>query len=159
APIDLKAAAGRFGANIVRLCDLTEAPAEAIRHLTKVEPGAFSAMTVPLSDTERVIIYNHTHSSGRRNSNIAHEIAHLALGHKFTLPIDTTGCRIIDRDVEDEANWLGPTILISNEGAIHILRQDMDAQTACELYGVSKDVLRMRINASGARIRLERSYN
>jgi Zn-dependent peptidase ImmA (M78 family) len=116
-------------------------------------------VTVPLSDTERVIIYNHTHSPGRRNSNIAHEIAHLALGHEFTLPIDTTGCRNIDRDVEDEANWLGPTILIPNEAALHIVRQGMDTETACELYGVSTDVLRMRINASGARIRLERSYN
>lgn len=42
-----------------------------------------------------------------------------------------TGCRIIDRDVEDEANWLGPTILISNEAAMYILRQEMDTAAAC----------------------------
>jgi hypothetical protein len=158
APIDLKRAAGLFGALVVSLEDLRDAAEDAVRHLTEVEPGAFSAVTIPLSDTERVIIYNHTHSPGRQNSNIAHEIAHLALGHEFTLPIDTTGSRIIDRDIEEEANWLGPTILISNEAALHILREEIDALTACGLYGVSAEVLRMRINASGARIRLRRSH-
>lgn len=159
APIDLFVLAERLGAHVVPLSEFAAECPDAVRHFTHVETGAFSAATVPLPNKRRVIIYNDRHSVGRRNSNLAHEIAHLALGHEFTLPIDTTGCRIIDRDVEDEANWLGPTILISNEAAMHILRQAMGDGVACREYGVTSAVLRMRINASGARIRMSRSYN
>ncbi len=159
APIDLFVVADRLGAHVVPLSDFIQECPDAVRHFTHVEPRAFSAATVPLPGNRRVIIFNDSHKPARRNSNLAHEIAHLALGHEFTLPIDTTGCRIIDRDVEDEANWLGPTILISNEAALHILREAMDTTTACREYGVTSAVLRMRINASGARIRINRSYN
>jgi hypothetical protein len=153
------ALAERLGAHVVPLSDFARECPDAVRHFTHVEPGAFSSATVPLPNSCRVIIFNDSHKPGRRNSNLAHEIAHLALGHAFTLPIDTTGCRIIDRDVEDEANWLGPTILISNEAAMHILQQAMDSATACRVYGVTSAVLRMRINASGAQIRINRRYD
>jgi IrrE N-terminal-like domain len=159
APIDLFALAERLRAIVVPLSAFSNELPNEVRHLLRVETGAFSAATVPLPSGRRVIIFNDGHSIGRRNSNLAHEIAHLALGHEFTLPIDTTGCRVIDRDVEDEANWLGPTILISNEAAIHILRRAMDDEATCREYGVTSAVLRMRINASGARIRINRSYN
>jgi Zn-dependent peptidase ImmA (M78 family) len=102
---------------------------------------------------------NDSHSEGRQNSNVAHEIAHLLLGHDFTLPIDASGCRSIDRDVEDEANWLGPTLLIPNEAALHILCEEMDEAIACCRYGVTAAVLKMRINTSGARIRIARRYH
>ncbi len=61
--------------------------------------------------------------------------------------------------VEDHANWLGPAILISDEAALHILRSALSTETACAQYGVSAAVLRMRINASGARIRHQRSIH
>ncbi len=159
APIELFALAEKLGAHVVPLSVFADECPDAVHHFTHVEPTAFSAATVPLPNNHRVIIFNDSHPPGRRNSNLAHEIAHLVLGHEFTLPIDTTGCRIIDRDVEDEANWLGPTILISNEAAMYILRQGMDTEAACQDYGVTPAVLRMRTNASGARIRISRSYN
>jgi len=156
-PIDIVKLAEHLDAPAVPLSEFSRECPDAVRHFLEVEPGAFSAATVPLPNKRRVIIFNDSHKPGRRNSNLAHEVAHLVLGHEFTLPIDTTGCRITDRDVEDEANWLGPTILISNEAAIYILRQEIDTYTACRTYGVTGAVLRMRINASGARIRYERT--
>jgi hypothetical protein len=159
APIDLFKLAERFNARVVSLSTFADACPQAVHHLMHVEEAAFSAGTIPLENGRPLIIYNDSHAAGRRNNSLAHEIAHLALGHEFTLPIDTTGCRLIDRDVEDEANWLGPTILIPNEAAIHILRLGMDASTACREYGVSSAVLQMRINASGARIRMNRAYH
>jgi IrrE N-terminal-like domain len=148
APIDLVAVAKPLGAHVVALSTFAKELPNEVHHLTRAEPGAFSAATVPLPNGQRVIIINDSHKPGRRNSNLAHEIAHLALGHEFTLPIDTTGCRLIDRDVEDEANWLGPNILISNEAAMYIVRQAMDETAACQIYGVTSAVLRMRINTS-----------
>jgi IrrE N-terminal-like domain len=76
----------------------------------------------------------------------------------FYDPIDNSGCRNRDRGIEEEANWLGTAIPISDEAALHILHRSIDEETACSVYGVSLSVLRMRINGSGARIRHSRSY-
>jgi hypothetical protein len=73
-----------------------------------------------------------------------------AYEHPFTYPIDTYGCRNIDRDIEEEANWLGPTLLICDEAALHIVKSGMSTDAARRTYRVSEPVLRMRINASGA---------
>lgn len=158
APIDLMALAEHLGLTIVELTAFASEYPDAVRHLTVVEQGVFSAATVPFPNGRRVIVHNDTHSRVRQRANIAHEMSHMILGHPFTLPIDATGCRTVDRDIEDEANWLGPVILISNEAALHIVRECMDTETACARYDVSEPLLRMRINASGARIRVGREY-
>jgi hypothetical protein len=159
APIDLNALARDLHVPIVALSAFAADFPEPVRHLTSVEPGAFSAATVPLPNNRRVIVHNDTHSRARQRANISHELAHLILEHPFTLPIDSTGIRNFDRDIEDEANWLGPVILISDEAALHIVREAMDTRTACTTYEVSGPLLRMRINSSGARIRIGRRYN
>ena len=106
-----------------------------------------------------VVLHNNVHSRVRQRANIAHELAHVILDHPFTLPIDPTGSRNFDRDREDEANWLGPVILIPNEAALYIVREALDSSSACAKYGVSSQLLQMRINASGARIRIARSHH
>lgn len=78
-------------------------------------------------------------------------------GIPLPTPVDNSGCRNHDRDLEDKAGWLGATILISDQAALHILRQGYDEETACSIYGGSEPLLRMRINGSGARIRHRRS--
>jgi hypothetical protein len=47
--------------------------------------------------------------------------------------------RIVDREVEEQANWLGPTILIFSEAAV--FRNGMDTETACNLYKGSPPLL------------------
>jgi Zn-dependent peptidase ImmA (M78 family) len=159
APIDVDAAARKLGLIVVPLSRFRQTNASAVRQLSEIDPGAFSAATVPCGFNKRVIVHNDSHSRGRQRSNIAHEIAHVLLKHPFSLPIDTSGCRNVDRDMEDEAAWLGSVILIPNEAAMHIVRSSMDKVSACRLYGVSGPLLRMRINASGALIRIARAYH
>jgi Zn-dependent peptidase ImmA (M78 family) len=89
---------------------------------------------------------------------ISHELSHVLLGHPFTYPIDESGCRNVDRKLEEEASWLGPTILVSDEAALHVVRMGLDTDTACRMYQVSAPLLQMRLNASGARIRMRRAY-
>lgn len=158
APIDLALIAARLNIRIVPLTEFADEYPAAVKQLTVIDSGAFSAATLPVGG-RRIIIHNDTHDSGRQSNSIAHEIAHVLLGHRFTLPIDASGCRNGDRDLEEQANWLGPTILISNEAAIHIVRIGMDTGTACKLYKVSPVLLRMRINASGAAIRVRRAVH
>jgi hypothetical protein len=159
APIDVDVAARKLGLIIVPLSSFRQTDPGAVRQLTEIDPGGFSAATVPCGPHKRVIVHNDSHDRSRQRSNIAHEIAHILLKHQFSLPIDTSGCRNVDRDVEDEATWLGSVILISNEAAMHIVRSSMDKSEACRKYGVSAPMLRMRINASGALIRVARAYH
>lgn len=158
APIDLEIIAQRLGIEIVPLSALAKESPHAVRHLSIIDSDAFSATTIRFDNGKRIIIHNDSHHPYRQRSNLSHEISHVLLGHPFTYPIDNSGCRNHDRDLEEEASWLGATILISDEAALHILRQAFDDETACSLYGVSVPLLRMRINGSGARIRHSRSY-
>lgn len=159
APIDLNLVARHLGVPIVELTTFSRECPDQVHQLTMIDGSAFSAVTLPLDDDRRVIIHNDSHNRARQRSNIAHELAHVILKHPFTLLIGPTGCRNVDRDVEDEATWLGGVLLISDEAALHIVREEMDAGTACSRYQVSAPLLRMRINASGARIRIARQYH
>ena len=159
APIDLAAIAARLGIRLVPLSAFAADHPAAVNQLTGIDTVAFSAATLAIEDGVRIILYNDSHDAGRQQNSIAHEIAHVLLGHQATLPIDASGTRLVDRDIEDEANWLGATILISDEAALRIARDNLDTQTACSLYKVSAAVLRMRINASGAMIRVKRAVH
>jgi Zn-dependent peptidase ImmA (M78 family) len=144
APISLEIIAERLDIEIVPLSSFAAKHPAAVRQLTVMD--------------KRVIIHNDSHDCGRQRSNVSHELSHVLLGHPFTYPIDASGCRNHDHDIEDEAAWLGAAILISNEAALHIVRIGMDSETACETYGVSPPLLRMRLNGSGAHIRAKRTY-
>ena len=157
-PIDLEVIAKRLEIKIVPLSALAKEAPQAVRHLSITDSDAFSATTIRLDTGKRIIIHNDSHHPRRQRSNLSHEISHVLLGHPFTYPIDNSGCRNRDRDLEEQANWLGAVILISDEAALHILRRGIDEETACSVYGVSLPLLRMRINGSGARIRHSRSY-
>lgn len=159
APIDITIVARRMQVILVPLSSFAGEYPREVEQLAQIDRGAFSAATLQVGRTKRIIVYNDCHSARRRSSSIAHEIAHMLLGHQFTLPIDPSGSRNLDRDLEDEANWLGSAILISDEAAVFIVRSAMDTETACKQYGVSEAMLQMRINASGARIRVRRSYH
>jgi hypothetical protein len=159
APIDLRVVAGRLEIDILPLSSFRREYPGPVKQLSKIDPSAFSAATLRGDCGKRIIVHNDSHDRGRQNNSIAHELAHVLLGHPFTLPIDASGCRNIDRDIEDEASWLGAVILITDEAAIHIVRSAFDSDTACSMYGVSLPLLRMRINGSGARIRVQRSYH
>ena len=119
-------------------------------------PQAFSAVTVPCGN-RKIVLHNDSHSLARQRSNITHEFSHILLGHPLTLPLDEHGCRRIDRDIEDEANWLAGVLLIPDAAAIRILRLGWPQDRACNFYGVSAQMLTFRINMSGARILLART--
>ena len=156
-PIDLMAIAAKLNVPVVPLSEFRSEFPAAVKQLSIVDPSAFSAATVPIEGGRRVIVYNDSHDPGRQNNSIAHEIAHILLGHQSTLPIDSSGKRVVDRETEEEANWLGATILISDEAAFRIVRDGLSTQGACDLYGVSAPLLQMRRNASGAVIRARRA--
>ncbi len=115
----------------------------------------FSAVTV-FAGTARLIVYNDGHHPLRSRSDLAHELAHGVLGHPPAPPLSTEGCRNFDPQLEDEANWLGPALLISEEAALWIARKKLTTAAASKLFEVSRPVIQMRLNVTGAKRRVAR---
>ena len=110
--------------------------------------SAFSAVTVPCG-IDTAIVHNDAHHPYRQRSNICHELAHCFLGHECTPPLTEAGERARDGTIEAEANYLAGTLLMTNEAALHVLRNGIVAQ-AQHLYGISGAMLTYRLRVSGA---------
>lgn len=153
APMDVDALARQLGILVVPLSSFAEVRPDSVEQLVEADVSAFSASLLPIGRV-RVILVNDGHSRPRRNSNVAHEIAHALLAHP-PQPFDHARGRDFNQGVEAEANCLAGHILIPDAAALHIVRSGGEA-SACERYGVSNQMLEWRLGASGARIRQQR---
>ena len=152
-PLDPRALAQDLAIPLVPLSALkSEAPA-VVRHFSQQESGAFSAMTM-FYGTRRAILYNDSHSPGRQASDIAHELSHALLQHPPEVAIDHRGRRNWNQNLEDEATWLGGALLISDEAAIEIAKNEMSTDVAAVAYGVSEQMIIWRLNVSAALYRV-----
>ena len=137
---------------VIPLSGLLQYEPEGVRYLLGVGRELFSAVTIFVGryGRMRLIFHNDAHSRARQASNLAHELAHAILCHPPTPPFVT------NQMAESEAKWLGPALLVSNEAALHIVENSMPIDSAAASYGVSSQLLQMRLNVSGARIRVAR---
>jgi len=127
-----------------------------IGHLLTGEPELFSAVTV-FAGTRRTIVHNDSHSGGRQNSNLAHELAHGLLRHPPTPTLDNTGCREWNQDIEDEASWLAGVLLVPEPATLAIAQGRWTKTEAALRFGVSPQMIQFRLNATGAVRRVQRS--
>ena len=126
------------------------------RHLLTKETDAFSALTV-FEGNRRLIVHNDCHAIVRQNSNLTHELSHGLLHHPASPALDeTTGCRIFNGTNEDEASWLTGELLVTPQMALAIARGRFKEHAAARRLGVSQQMLRWRINMTGARKRVSR---
>lgn len=99
------------------LSDYHSDAADAVRHFSYLDRDAFSAVTV-FAGHKRSIVYNDAHSPGRQASHLAHEPSHGLLLHDPTPAVDDRGCRLWNQNIEDEAQFLGGALLITEEAAM-----------------------------------------
>jgi hypothetical protein len=132
---------------------------ELRQRLLERHTASWSAFS--LADGNRwLILYNSAHSAARTASNLMHELAHILLEHRpGKMVITQTGLalRTFDRDQEDQASWLSGCLLLPRAALIHILKSRISSAHACSLYSVSNDLLRFRMNATGANIQVRRA--
>jgi hypothetical protein len=146
--------ARHLGIPVLRLSTLPDvAPgiegiAEAVAHL-RAERGALSAVTV-FFGTARVIVNNDANLPARQASNLAHELAHGLLLHQPTPALDRRGCRLWNQDIEDEADWLGATLLIPGPAARACARRRLTHEQVADKFGCSTEMARWRMNMTGA---------
>jgi Zn-dependent peptidase ImmA (M78 family) len=144
----------------MKVSDFIEIVPEAVAYLhSRDGQEEFSAITADLGGG-RVIIHNDAHDRKRQAADLAHEIAHGLLLHNLAPLTGISGERNYDREIEEEASWMGPTLLIPDEAAvfiaIRIAERRLTMQQACDEYGVSDPLLKMRLNVSGAYVRASR---
>ncbi len=116
----------------------------------------FSAVTCCFG-TERIIIYNDLLPPTRSHADIMHEIGHMLLMHEPHVVCARTGGRHYDADMEEEANWLGPALLVSEEAALVTVQRGLAVPVAAGHYKVSPSLMRMRLNVTGALRRVARA--
>lgn len=133
-----------------------EAPHAVAFLMAKRGARYFSAVTI-FPDDRRVIIHNDAHDLVRQHANLAHEISHAVLQHPPMEPFTEAGMRNVNEDFEDEASWMGPALLVSEEAALSIARRGISLSQAAAEYGVSTQLMRMRLSVTKAQFRVSRS--
>ncbi len=146
---DLEAIAGVLGARIVA-ADTLVARGRLVE-LKAIQPDAFSACTFSLPECGAVVVYNPLNAPERRNSDLAHELAHLALGHALRR-IERLGAfsfLTCDADQEAEAQWLAAAMLLPRPLMLHYWRAGVGPEEIAARFGVSLQIVAFRINATG----------
>jgi|TARA_R100000455_G_C6273429_1_gene131098 Zn-dependent peptidase ImmA (M78 family) len=133
--------------------ELTKHPniqADVVEHFTNGGQNDFSAVTLN-NGTYKEIIHNDSHHPYRQNSNIAHELAHIILGHPPKPPMLKDGCRNFDKRMEREAHDLGFTLLVPKPAALVAVEDFLSLDEACQYFHVSEQLLEFRIRKSDAK--------
>jgi Zn-dependent peptidase ImmA (M78 family) len=153
-PLDAVELARHIGAEVRRADELTSL--KKLETLEELQPGAFSACTFTIAE-RHVIIYSPLASLGRTQSDIAHEVAHIVLGHemKSVETIGTINFFTCDPEEEQEANWLAGCLLLPRRLLYIAARRGLDAATIAETYGVSEPMAAFRLRTTGVLRQLE----
>ena len=152
APISPWKLADHLAIRIVPLSELKHRAPGAVAFLLTSGRDRFSAVTIFGGNhgTLRLICHNDGNATTRQAADIAHELSHAILGHPprqmfFDDPV-----------AEAEAKWMGPTLLVPNEAAHRIACLGQSIEDAACGFGVSVDLMHMRLNVSGAYVRAKR---
>ena len=147
-PLDAIDLAGHVGAVVRRADELT--PLAKLQALEELQPGAFSACTFTLAG-RHFIVYSPLASTGRTQSDIAHEVAHILLGHvvKEVRKIGGVAFFTCDPDEEQEANWLAGCLLLPRPLLLVASRRSMNATMIADTYNVSEQMAAYRLRITG----------
>jgi Zn-dependent peptidase ImmA (M78 family) len=158
-PFDPFALAGILDVSILTPDELPDLPTKVRRRLLTEFRDHWSAITV-MDGSHHLIVTNSAHASTRQNSSLAHELAHIILGHEpslmFMTPKSGLAIRTHNDEQEEQANWLAGALLLPREALLEIRRRGMADEEACREYGVSAAMLKFRLNVTGVDVQLRR---
>jgi Zn-dependent peptidase ImmA (M78 family) len=134
--------------------DVPDIPKAILDQLLERDPDGWSAVTCLANGIARVI-YNPTHSLARQNSDIAHELAHIILEHepgKIVVSHDATiVMRSFDPKQEEEANWLGWSLLLPRTALAHATKARLGTSEIARKWVVSEQLVEYRTRMTGIR--------
>lgn len=151
--------AAHLGIPIYRLSELPDCDEKSA--LREKRQGHDFSAAVCFDGMAAFIVINDAHDPKRQASDIAHEIAHILLRHPPANPFQQNGVREFSAEHELEAERLGPTLLVSDAAALkafYLIEEGYyELAGLSNAWGLSRDVIQMRVNLSGARKRIRRA--
>jgi Zn-dependent peptidase ImmA (M78 family) len=151
-PLDVKTLADWLGIEIWTPHQIPGLEAKWAHILLKKDPDSWSAVTLSIGSKD-LIILNSSHSKARQASDLTHELSHILIGHEAgRVDISPDGFLMLNtynRDQEEEANWMAGCLLLPREALAVIIKQQVDFEITAKKYGVSREMVRWRINVTG----------
>ncbi len=117
------------------------------------DPSKFSAVWMPNSENEKIIIHNNFHSKKRQQSNLMHELAHVILGHE--IPEEQArlcfllGLHYYNPVHEEEAKYLGGCLQITRPGLLWAVKKGDSEAEISDYYVASTEMVSYRIRITG----------
>ena len=135
-------------------------PRSDLDRLNVLQDRCFSAATFHLPNGSIVAVVNPVNATkARRDSDLAHEIAHLILGHTPSR-VERLGDLAFfdcDSEQEEEANWLAGCLLLPRPLLLKAAREGQSPTEVADRYAVSIEMARFRLNTSGAYLQVRRA--
>lgn len=120
--------------------------------LTYTDKDSWSAFTLRIRE-RHLVVFNSGQSKPRINSVVMHELSHIMLGHELAAAGTTEDGHLIpsnyDQDQEDEADWLGGTLLLPRPALLAIRRLGLSDDEAMSEFQVSRQMLTWRFRVTG----------
>jgi hypothetical protein len=139
--------------------DLPDLPQESLHHLTTVDSDCWSAVTLHEAGID-VIVVNAAHTATRQENSVMHELSHIILQHKpARVDVSDSGLLLLstfDDDQEDEANWLGATLLLPRAVLLAARHRQLPDSAIVREFNVSKELLTWRLRSTGVDTQLRR---
>lgn len=128
------------------------APANLRRLRGMAGRASWSAVTISQGGV-RLVILNSGHPGTRQANSLAHELAHIILNHTSDdVQVSQEGFLFrtrIDREQEDEADWLAGCLLVPREGLLRAYRRDRSSAALARHFGVSQQLVDWRLRMTG----------
>jgi Zn-dependent peptidase ImmA (M78 family) len=147
-PVDVGTIAQHLGVRVVAADELIDRA--RLEELERLQAWSFSACTLDIHG-RKVIVFNPLRSPPRTQSDLAHELAHLLLGHDLdeVRVVAGTPFRTCLPDQEEEATSLGGTLLLPRPLLLKAARKGLGVKEIAEQYGVTPEMARFRLNKTG----------
>lgn len=157
APLDLHKAAAHLGVKVLSAEELV--PLAQLEDLERIQAFAFSAATFDVA-YRKFIVTNPLRTPGRRNSDMAHELAHILLKHELAEVREVAGVpfRTCRPDEEEEATTFGGTILLPRPLLLAAAKAQASPAEIAERYGVTIEMATYRFNSTGVARQASRLY-
>ncbi|MBT5376327.1 MAG: ImmA/IrrE family metallo-endopeptidase [Nitrospinaceae bacterium] len=161
APLKAFDLAKHFGITVWSTEEIAGLSPEDQKNLTSEDNDSWSALTIRMG-INNLVIYKNGQSFPRTNSVIMHELSHIILGHELAdACISNDGSFApsnFNQEQEEEANWLGGTLLLPRPLLLYIRQKNMNNQEVREIYGVSEAMLIWRVRMTGVDSQMKNSY-
>jgi len=118
----------------------------------------WSAASIPIDDSNYIIIHNPNHSQARQQSNLMHELAHIICKHK--IPIDklnlglTGFLRNHNEEQENEAEWFGSCLQLPRPSLMWAFKRKVKREEIAIFFNASVDLVGYSIIVTGVNRRL-----